>query len=141
MDGAFGNNVEFSGRFRKSPRAVGFRKFPGKNPSYSLTVASNVQVPSICAKAGLAIAMCGKTVCDRLSRRHSGAVDDNVAVRPSAVLARLCSVAPSNRANHLATILVMICNTSWVSSRACNIPLSSNAGIPSFSGTKSCRTR
>ena len=71
MDGASGNNVESHGRFRKSPRALGSRRLPGENPSSSLTVASNVQIPFICAKAGLAIAVCGKTVCDRLKTQRS----------------------------------------------------------------------
>ena len=64
FDGSSENNVESPGHFRKSPRALGSRRLPGENPSSSLTADCNVQIPFICAKAGLAIAVCGKIVCD-----------------------------------------------------------------------------
>ena len=53
----------------KLPGASG--SLPEHSAPGGFPVASNVQIPFICAKAGLAIAVCGKTVCDRLKTQRS----------------------------------------------------------------------
>ena len=45
--------------------------FAEQSASGGFPVASNLQIPFICTKAGLAIALCGKTVCDRLKSQRS----------------------------------------------------------------------